>query len=340
MMAGNANSQLIRDCDGFAAAKCTPDPDSELGTHPLTTEDDCQAGCLLDAACMDYTWNPNVDGADKCKWYVDNYRQNCAVYAGSRDTKLDVCIKEAFPFNNDCDRYMLIDCEYNFRDDQLIEEANRGSIVDAYHCQEYCEVFAAAGCDYWVFESSETAPLKMSTCKLYSYNFDASVCSVHHGPSDAPPFSISCPPETVTIQFQSKNYPDYRVGINREESLSELYIVNDTKNFISFTEVRPGLTGDPETVSFQSKEDGKYMANENSLLNLQDFEDGPGFANSATFRIYPDKFFDGFVSIEPVNQPGSFIRHYSYRLNANVEADDELYKNDASWLIMGDVPGI
>ena len=87
---------------------------------------------------------------------------------------------------------MLIDCDYQFRDDQLIEEANRGSIVDAYHCQEYCEVFAAAGCDYWVFESSETAPLKMSTCKLYSYNFDASVCPVHHGPSDAPAFSISC----------------------------------------------------------------------------------------------------------------------------------------------------
>ena len=86
-MAGNANSQLIRDCDGFAAAKCTPDPDSELGTHPLTTEDDCQAGCLLDAACMDYTWNPSAEGAEKCKWYVDNYRQNCAVYAGSRVSK-------------------------------------------------------------------------------------------------------------------------------------------------------------------------------------------------------------------------------------------------------------
>ena len=100
------------------------------------------------------------------------------------------------------------------------------------------------------------------------------------------------PPETVTIQ--SKNFPDYRFGIHSEESLTELYIVND--HVISFSEVRPGLTGDPETVSFQSKEDGKYMANENTYLSLQDFEDGPGFANSATFRIYPDKFFGVSIS--------------------------------------------
>ena len=100
------------------------------------------------------------------------------------------------------------------------------------------------------------------------------------------------PPETVTIQL--KNFPDYRFGIHSEESLTELYIVND--HIISFTEIRPGLTGDPETVSFQSKEDGKYMANENTYLGLQEFEDGPGFANSATFKIYPDKFFGVSIS--------------------------------------------
>ena len=48
----------------------------------------------------------------------------------------------------------------------------------------------------------------------------------------------------------------------------------------------------------------------------------------------------GFVAIEPVNQPGSFIRHQNYRLQAHQETDDELYKNDASFLILGDVPGI
>jgi len=192
MMAGNANSQLIRDCDGFAAQKCTPDEGTDLGAHNLNDEGACQRGCKDDAKCTTYTWNPSLDGPDRCKWYTENYRQNCAVYAGNRETKLDVCIAEAFAFRDECDKYMLIDCEYQNIDAKLIEEANRGSIVDAYHCQEYCEVFVDSGCDYWVFESSETAPLKMSTCKLYSYTFDANKCPVHHGPSDAPPYSESC----------------------------------------------------------------------------------------------------------------------------------------------------
>ena len=95
MVAGNANSQLIRDCDGFAAQKCSPDPDTDLGAHNLLDEDACQAGCLLEADCMDYTWNPNIE--EKCKWYVDNYRQNCAVYAGSRvSTKIQIILHCTF----------------------------------------------------------------------------------------------------------------------------------------------------------------------------------------------------------------------------------------------------
>jgi len=192
MMAGNANSQLFRDCEGFSASKCEPDENTFLGAQPLENEDKCQEGCDLNDDCRDYTWNPELDGEDVCKWYKDNYRQHCSVYAGSKDAKLDVCIKTSSPFSDDCDKFLLIDCDYQFSDAQLIEEANRGSIVDAYHCQEYCEVFAGVGCDYWVFESSYTAPLKMSTCKLYSYKLDIDRCPAHHGPSDAPPFSISC----------------------------------------------------------------------------------------------------------------------------------------------------
>ena len=95
------------------------------------------------------------------------------------------------------------------------------------------------------------------------------------------------PPEIITIQ--SKNFPDYRFGIHHEESLTELYIVNE--HIVAFTEIRPGLTGDPDTVSMQSTEDGKYMYNDNTFLVLTDFEEGSEFANSATFKIYPDKFF-------------------------------------------------
>jgi len=199
MVAGNTNSAYAfgpfdRDCDGFAVQKCTPDPDTFIDTQNLNNEDACQDACKELAECNFYTWNPNAEGAERCKLYEDNYRQNCAIYSGSRETKLDVCIKQTELFRSDCDQFVMIDCDYEFTADDVVEEANRGSIVDAYHCQEYCEIFVDSGCNYWVFEDSDTAPLKMSTCKLYNYDFDINKCKVHHGPGDqdAKTFSESC----------------------------------------------------------------------------------------------------------------------------------------------------
>jgi len=191
MVAGNVNCKL-RDCTGFSASKCSADPDSEMGAHPLPAEDECQSSCNELADCKAYTWNPNLDGEEKCTWYSENYRQNCNVYAGGLDTKLDVCIKDVSLLHDDCDYYLLLDCDYQFTDAQLIDEAARGSIVDEYHCQALCKDYEHAGCTYWVFESSKSAPLGMSTCKLYSYTLDASLCPAHHGPDDAIPYYMSC----------------------------------------------------------------------------------------------------------------------------------------------------
>ena len=94
-------------------------------------------------------------------------------------------------------------------------------------------------------------------------------------------------PPTATIQ--SKNYPDYRFGIRSNPF--ELYIVND--QIVSFVEVHPGLTG-TGTVSFRSEEHGKYIATEiqgTKCLLLKEFKPGQEFANSATFKIHPNKFF-------------------------------------------------
>jgi len=179
----------IRDCDGFSAAKCVPDEGTDLGTNILATEDACQDGCEEDAVCRDYTFDPSAPDGEKCTYYKDTYRQHCSLYAGNREAKLDTCIR-AVSFNNDCDKFLLQDCEYNFA--KPIEEAARGSIVDAYHCQEYCEIFGDAGCTFWVFESSETAPLGMTKCSLYNYNFNRSECPIHHGPGDAPHYNEAC----------------------------------------------------------------------------------------------------------------------------------------------------
>ena len=92
--------------------------------------------------------------------------------------------------------------------------------------------------------------------------------------------------------LQSKNFPDHKLGIRPKPDSSDfrkLYIVKE--HIIKFSAIIPGLTGEADTVSFQSKEDNKYMRNEDSYLDLHDFEQGPGFALATTFKIYPDKFF-------------------------------------------------
>ena len=77
--------------------------------------------------------------------------------------------------------------------------------------------------------------------------------------------------EAVTIK--SKNYPDYRFGIH-DDSTVELYIVNE--HIVPFLEINPGLSGDPDSGSFQSTEDGKYIYNSNIIslfLRLEDLDE-------------------------------------------------------------------
>merc|ERR1711962_1140880 len=143
----NATSGPLRDCDGFSASKCTPSPDVVLdGPFPFPTENDCQDACRDVADCEFYSYNGTVVNPE-CYYYTADYRQDCSVYAGTRDAALDVCIRMV-GFNHKCDEFLLNDCDYS--GGILVEEARRGSIVDAYHCQDYCDLFESQGCDYWV----------------------------------------------------------------------------------------------------------------------------------------------------------------------------------------------
>ena len=91
-----------------------------------------------------------------------------------------------------------------------------------------------------------------------------------------------------TVQIRSKNNPDYRFGL-RDESQTELYITNE--NVLSFYEIHPGLQPDNiHSASFQSVKDGKYIINQNSLLELKTVEESEDFKKAATFEIVPDKF--------------------------------------------------
>jgi len=181
-------STFFRHCDSFSAGKCSPEDGTFIGNKPLNDEEACQDGCSIDVRCQDYTFDPIAPLSEQCKWYEDTYRQSCSLYAGNREVNLDVCIGQ-IGVTDDCDRFLLQDCEYSFSDP--IEEATPGSIIDAYQCKEYCEKFTDAGCDFWVFESSETAPLGNSTCKLFHYTFNRNDCPAHHGPY-SPHYSAAC----------------------------------------------------------------------------------------------------------------------------------------------------
>jgi len=180
-----------RHCDGFSAAKCFPEDGTLVDTIPVNDEDSCQTRCNDLADCHYYTFDPTAAQDETCSLYASTYRFRCSLYAGNREAKLDVCLTgRVFNRNaNDCDKFLLQECDYSFSDP--IESASRGSIFDAFECQEYCEVLADAGCDFWVFESPVTAPLSMTKCDLYSYKFNRSDCPVHHGP-DAPTYSVAC----------------------------------------------------------------------------------------------------------------------------------------------------
>ena len=101
-------------------------------------------------------------------------------------------------------------------------------------------------------------------------------------------FFLSHSKEYETVTIKSKNYPNYSFGVRRE-SISDLYIT--TGHVISFDKLTPGLTGNPESVSFRSIEDGKYIVNQDTLLRLKEFKHNEDFKKAASFNIIHDKFF-------------------------------------------------
>ena len=93
---------------------------------------------------------------------------------------------------------------------------------------------------------------------------------------------------TVTIQPKAYRYKRFVSDV-----YNEIYIGDE--NILSFMEVRPGLTGEKETVSFRSTIEGKYMALEeykrNSYLELKYLHYDPDIASLATFKVLSDRFF-------------------------------------------------
>ena len=93
---------------------------------------------------------------------------------------------------------------------------------------------------------------------------------------------------TQAVTIKSKNVPTHSFGIG--DNTNELYIFADKK--LAFHVEVPGLSGDSDSVSFKSIENGTYFYNDNGLLNLKSIEQSVDFKKAATFKIEHDKFFD------------------------------------------------
>ena len=61
---------------------------------------------------------------------------------------------------------------------------------------------------------------------------------------------------------------------------------------MSFNTINPGLSGDPDSSSFQSNQDGKYMFNQDTILQLKQNEESEEYKKAASFKVIPNKFFD------------------------------------------------
>ena len=70
-----------------------------------------------------------------------------------QDNPLDTCLEVDL---NTCDRFIDEDCEYY---GDVLLKTPTGSIADARHCQELCEKFASAGCEYWTFQQDSCSLL-------------------------------------------------------------------------------------------------------------------------------------------------------------------------------------
>ena len=96
----------------------------------------------------------------------------------TQTTPATKCLTKTGVDKDSCDNYGHEDCVY--ADDNIFFEPTAGSIVDASHCQELCQVFDPQ-CQYWVFTSNQFSTDGASHCLLY-YSFNVGSCAAVNGP--------------------------------------------------------------------------------------------------------------------------------------------------------------
>lgn len=135
----------------------------------------------------------------------------------------------------------------------------------------------------------------------------------------------------------SKNYDEYFFGSDNGKDFKI------TKNKgIKLYVVSPGLTGESGSMSIESADNpGFYLRHYKYMIELESRANGRDkdtFDQDATFFPRANKFFRSFYSLESSNYPDHFIRHQGNTLRISKQDKSELFKNDASFRLMTQLP--
>ena len=126
--------------------------------------------------------------------------------------------------------------------------------------------------------------------------------------------------------FQSRNFPSHHWGLRGDAA----YIESGSQN--RWIIVSPGLTGDPNTVSFRACHDAtKYLRHADYVLWEHPVDYSIPYRKDATFIQHKNIWYFGYDAYESFNYPLHFIRHQNSRLKISSYDGSVLYENDASF---------
>ncbi|XP_013413771.1 uncharacterized protein LOC106176090 isoform X2 [Lingula anatina] len=133
--------------------------------------------------------------------------------------------------------------------------------------------------------------------------------------------------------IRSQNYPAYTWGYDVK---GEAYIMTELGQRL-FRIITPGLTEQPNTISFESYDHpGYFLRHYGYKLHLEHSSrprNSHIFAQDSTFFVRENKWFPEYTAYESVNFPGYFIRHSGYRLQINKLDGSDLFKKDSSFVL-------
>ena len=129
-----------------------------------------------------------------------------------------------------------------------------------------------------------------------------------------------------TVSVESKSVPSYFWQTDSKEA----FLQSNGEVF----KLVEGLTGSPNTVSFEStSRPGYFLCRKgDKIIIVRMSQNNDQMRKDCTFVAWSDKFFDGYVSFEVSEQPGMWVRQENRQLQISTV---ETYRdnNDASFLL-------